>query len=343
MYHYSKQWGAKPVVIVGTAMSPDDTVWGMIEKQLCGKIDKLSGNLAPGREKLREVLSKHKSVLILIDELLPYVSVAAGVKISDTTLATQTITFIQQLSEVISTLDRVCVVASFPASVIEMADKQTADELLQKIRKVSSRKERKITPIDPNDVPNIIRARLFSTLEKNIEEGAEKIISNFVDYCDRESILPSDKTVKQYRDEFRQTYPFLPQIIDVLYHNWGTFPSFQRTRGVLRLLSLLINSLKDSEKSYITLSDFDLENDEIRRELLEHIGNPIDSVVTKDITDSDSGAKRTDQDISSTYKGLHLGTRAATAIFMCSFSNSGTYGATMNQIELLQIFRNEII
>ena len=333
MYHYSKQWGAKPVVIVGTAMSPDDTVWGMIEKQLCGKIDKLSGNLAPGREKLREVLSMHKSVLILIDELLPYVSVAAGVKISDTTLATQTITFIQQLSEVISTLDRVCVVASFPASVIEMADKQTADELLQKIRKVSSRKERKITPIDPNDVPNIIRARLFSTLEKNIEEGAEKIISNFVDYCDRESILPSDKTVKQYRDEFRQTYPFLPQIIDVLYHNWGTFPSFQRTRGVLRLLSLLIYSLKDSEKSYITLSDFDLENDEIRRELLEHIGNPIDSVVTKDITDSDSGAKRTDQDISSTYKGLHLGTRAATAIFMCSFSNSGTNGATMNQIK----------
>ena len=98
--------------------------------------------------------------------------------------------------------------------------------------------QKSLTPIDPNDVPNIIRARLFSTLEKNIEEGAEKIISNFVDYCDRESILPSDKTVKQYRDEFRQTYPFLPQIIDVLYHNWGTFPSFQRTRGVLRLLSL---------------------------------------------------------------------------------------------------------
>ena len=155
-------------------MSPDDTVWGMIEKQLCGKIDKLSGNLAPGREKLREVLSKHKSVLILIDELLPYVSVAAGVKISDTTLATQTITFIQQLSEVISTLDRVCVVASFPASVIEMADKQTADELLQKIRKVSSRKERKITPIDPNDVPNIIRARLFSTLEKKYRRRCRK-------------------------------------------------------------------------------------------------------------------------------------------------------------------------
>ena len=333
MYHYSKQWGAKPVVIVGTAMSSEDTVWGMIEKQLDGKIDKLSGNLAPGREKLKNVLRKHESVLILIDELLPYVSVAAGVKLNDTTLAIQTIAFIQQLSEVTSTLNRVCVIASFPASVIEMADKQNSETLLRNIRKISGRKERKITPVDPNDIPNIIRSRLFSTPENEIQKNAEEIISNFVDYCERESILPPNKTAKQYREEFEQTYPFLPQVIDVLYQNWGSFVSFQRTRGVLRLLSLLVYSLKNSEKSYITLSDFDLENSEIRRELLEHTGNTLDSVITKDITDSDSGAKRADQSIGTSYAGLHLGTRAATAIFMCSFSSTGTNGATINQIK----------
>ena len=333
MYHNSKQWGAKPVVIVGTIMSPADTVWGMIEKQLDGKIDKLSGNLAPGRKKLKEVLEKHNSVLILIDELLPYVTVAAGVKINDTTLATQTIIFIQQLSEVLSTLKRVCVVASFPASVHEIGDKAISDPLLQKIRKVSGRKERKITPIDPNDIPNIIRARLFSTPEKEIEKNAEDIISNFVSYCDRESILPPNKTAKQYRDEFIQTYPFLPQVIDTLYQNWGSFASFQRTRGVLRLLSLLIHSLKNSEKSYIALSDFDLENDEIRRELLEHIGNTFDSVMSKDITGPDSGAKKLNNDTSASYQGLHLGTKVAISIFMCSFSSAGTNGATVNQIK----------
>ena len=333
MYHNSKQWGAKPVVIVGTTMNHKDTVWGMIEKQLDGKIDKLSGNLAPGREKLKEVLEKHNSVLILIDELLPYVTVAAGVKINDTTLATQTIIFIQQLSEVLSSLKRVCVVASFPASVLEIGDKGVSDILLQKIRKVSSRKERKITPVSPNDIPNIIRARLFSTPEKEIEKNAENIVSTFVDYCERESILPPNKTAKQYHDEFKQTYPFLPQVIDTLYQNWGSFASFQRTRGVLRLLSLLIHSLKNSEKPYIALSDFDLENDEIRRELLEHIGNTFDSVMSKDITDSDSGAKQLNNDTSTSYQGLHLGTRAAISIFMCSFSSAGTNGSTINQIK----------
>lgn len=339
MYHSAKEWGSKPVVIVGTAMSPKDTVWGMIEKQLDGKIDKLSGNLAPGRELLREVLEKHSSVLILIDELLPYVSTVAGVEVKDTTLATQTITFIQQLSEVASTLERVCIVASFPASVYEMADQKTAEELLKKIRKVSGRKERKITPVDPNDVPNIIRARLFSTSEKEIEEKAEGVISDFVDYCEKEQILPHKKTVKQYREEFTKSYPFLPQVIDVLYQNWGSFTSFQRTRGVLRLLSLVIYSLKDSDRPYITLADFDLKDNEIRRELLDHIGNQFDSVITKDITDEDSGASRVNQEIGASYRGLKLGTKTATTIFMCSFSGGESNGANMGLIKRAVAFQ----
>lgn len=340
LYHSAKRWGAKQVVIVGTSMSPDDTVWGMIEKQLDGKIDKLSGKLAPGREKLREVLEKHSSVLILIDELFSHVSVGAGIKVEGTTLAKQTITFMQQLSEAISGLDRVCLVASFPASVYEMADKESAEELLLQLRKVAGRKEKKITPIDPADVPNIIRARLFSTPESDIGRDAEEIISDFVDYCERESILPPKNTAKQYRERFEQTYPFLPQVIDTLYQNWGSFPSFQRTRGVLRLLSLVVYSLRDSERPYITLSDFDLKDNEIRRELLGHIGDKFDSVIAKDITDPSSGAVRAEQDVGATYKGLRLGIKTATAIFMYSFSGGGANGATMNQIKRAASDRN---
>lgn len=36
MYHKAKEWKANTVVIVGTAMSPHDTIWGTIEKQLTG-------------------------------------------------------------------------------------------------------------------------------------------------------------------------------------------------------------------------------------------------------------------------------------------------------------------
>ena len=333
MYHSAIKWDAKPVVIVGTAMSKDDTPWGMIEKQLDGKVDRLAGPLAPGREKIREVLSKHGSALILIDELLTYITTAAGVRIEETTLASQTITFIQQLSEEVASLDKVCVVASFPASVVEMADKELAEELLQKIRKVSGRKERKVTPIDPNDVPDIIRTRLFSTSEEDIKVNAGKVISEFVEYCEKESILPPNKTAKQYKEEFEHTYPFLPQVIDMLYHNWGSFTTFQRTRGVLRLLSLVVHSLKNSSRPYITLADFDLKDNEIRRELLVHIGDKFDSVISKDITDSNSGARKVEQEMKSDTIGLQLGTKAATSVFMSSFTSGGSGGATMNQIK----------
>ena len=333
MYHKAKEWGAKCVVVVGTSMGHEETIWGKIEEQLDGRIDVLSGQLAPGREKLERVLEKHGPVLILIDEMVQHATVAAGVRLGDTTLAAQIIAFVQQLSEVASTLSRLCVVASLPASVYEMPDRKTAEDLLRMIRKVSGRKERKITPVDPDDIPNIIRSRLFSSTEDEIREGSAEAISGFVDYCEKESILPPGKTAVQYRKEFEGTYPFLPQVFEVLYHNWGSFSSFQRTRGVLRLLSLVVYSLKDSDRQYITLSDFDLKDDEIRRELLEHIGDEFDSVISKDVTDSDSGARRADLGGGQAHRGLRLGTRAAVAIFMCSFSSGGTNGATINQIK----------
>ena len=335
MYHKAREWGAKCVVIVGTVMGPEDTVWGKIEKQLDGKVEILSGKLAPGRENLERVLERHGPVLILIDELLPYVSMAAGVKVNDTSLATQAITFIQQLSEATSTLDRVCVVASFPASVYDMVDRKAAEELLAKISKVSGRKERKITPVDPNDVPSIIRSRLFSTAEEEIRQKSAETISEFADYCKDESILPPDKTAVQYRKMFEETYPFLPEVISVLYHNWGSFSSFQRTRGVLRLLSQVIYALKDSDRPYISLSDFDLKDDSIRRELLGHIGGEFDSVISKDITDADSGARRADDDAGASHKGLRIGTKSAVAIFMHSFKSGGgdNSGATVDEVK----------
>ena len=115
-WHKAKEWGANRVSIVGTNMSADDTVWGLIEKQLTGRINIMAGATSPGREKIRELLSKHQPLLILIDELLEYTVKASGRTVGETTLAGQTVAFIQELAEEVNILDNVCVVASFPAS-----------------------------------------------------------------------------------------------------------------------------------------------------------------------------------------------------------------------------------
>ena len=334
MYHRAKEWGAETVVMVGTGMdATKDTMWGMIEEQLDGRIRHLGGSVAPGRERIQSVIDRDKPVLILIDEMLQYVIKAAGVRVGDTTLAAQTMAFIQELSEAVSSLDRVCVVASFPASTVEMADEGVAAQLLGTINKVSGRIEQKITPVDPEDIPDIIRTRLFSTPERDIRRGARYATEEYAELCERERILPPNTTAVQYRERFVRSYPFLPDVIDVLYEQWGSYSTFQRTRGVLRLLAMVVHSLKTSEKPYITLADFDLSDSDIRRELVKHIGNEFDSVVTRDITGSASGASKVDSAVGVTNLGLKLGTRAATCVFLCSFSGGGTDGASLDRIK----------
>src|SRR3989441_2433529 len=300
MFHRAKEWEAKTVVIVGAAMSPQDTLWGTIEKQLTGNISQLSGKVSPGREKLRTVLKQHQPVLILMDEVLEYTTKAAGVQVGDTSLAAQTIAFMQELTEVAGTLDRVCVVVTLPSSILEHYDEK-AERLFQQLQKVAGRVEKIYTPVQEQEITKVIRRRLFSDVD---ETKAEKVVSEFVDYAEKENILPIGIEPSEYREDFLESYPFFPEVISVLYQRWGSFPTFRRTRGVLRLLSLVIHSLSHGGRPYITLADFELGNEEIRRELIKHIGNEFDSVIGSDITRSGSGSEKIDKNLGKYFQRL---------------------------------------
>ncbi|MGH7450628.1 MAG: DUF499 domain-containing protein, partial [bacterium] len=160
---------------------------------------------------------------------------------------------------------------------------------------------------------------------------ADPIIKNFMDYALKESILPVGTEPSEYRQRFESSYPFLPEVVDVLYQRWGSFPNFQRTRGVLRLLSLVIHALKDRQAPYISLADFDLSHQEIRRELLKHIEQAFDSVIAADITGEESGSRKIDSSLGDAYKGLKLGARTTTTIFLYSFSGGTEKGVTLGE------------
>lgn len=130
-----------------------------------------------------------------------------------------------------------------------------------------------------------------------------------------------------------KAYPFHPETIDVLHRRWGSLPTFQRTRGVLRILSLVVYRLKDSAVSLIRPCDFDLSFDELAEELIKHIGREYESVLRADITAKDSNAKKVDRTLGSTYQGLNLATKLATVIFLYSFSG-GERGVTLGELKL---------
>ena len=255
-----------------------------------------------------KVLEKHQPLLILIDETMHYVSNARAIKAESGTLADLTIKFFQQLTTAVSSLDKVCVVCTVPASTIEFASDEEGEKLYRSLKKVIGRSDKEIRPITPDEIPNVIRRRLFSGTDKEILDKAKENISSFADYCEREKILPEGLTSVKYKKELENNYPFLPHVIDVLYENWGTIGTFQRTRGVLRLLSMVVHSILkkygDNSPPFISTADFDLSDNNIESELVNHVGEPFSGIIDKDITSENSGAKKIDKDMGQGSKTL---------------------------------------
>ncbi|MGQ9561852.1 MAG: DUF499 domain-containing protein, partial [Candidatus Oleimicrobiaceae bacterium] len=329
MYHKAAEWNARCAVIVGTPLAPTETLWGLLAEQLTGHREGFTGPTAPGRESLRVLLEAHQPLLILMDEVLEYATKAAGVPVGSSTLAAQTLAFIQELTEAAATLDRTCLVVTLPSSLLEHYD-EGAERLFHQLQKVAGRVEKIYTPVQEHEITHVIRRRLFSSIR---QEPMQRVVDEFLTYAAEEALLPAGVEPSEYRRRFEAAYPFLPEVVDVLYQRWGSFTSFQRTRGVLRLLSLVVHALKESAVPYITLADFDLANQEIRRELLKHIGPEYDSVIAADITGEDAGARKVDGELGAAYQGLRLGTRVATMTFLYSFSGGVERGATLSEVK----------
>jgi predicted AAA+ superfamily ATPase len=330
MYHKAEEWSAKRVVMVGTSMSAKDTLWGMLEEQLTGKKKNFKDMVSPGRtDEFRNMLADAGPTLILMDELLEYITKASGVTVGESNLADQTIAFMQEFTETVSTLDKIVLVVTLPSSNMPNMNEKS-QKLLQNLQYVSGRIEKIYTPVQEHEITQVIRLRLFSNVDK---KKAQKVINQFVEYATNESLLPAGVEASEYRSRFEASYPFLPEVVDVLYQRWGSYYTFQRTRGALRLLALVIHGLKDAHIPYITLANFDLANQEIRRELLKHIGAEFDSVIAADITGADSGAQKVNLNLGKAYQGLRLGERVATTVFMYSFSGGMERGITVVEIK----------
>jgi len=348
---------AKVAVIVGTHLNPLEgnkrediiirTLWGEIAYQLGGKegykyLEKNDqARVAPGKEKLREFLETQEPFVILCDETLEYLTRARDVDAKEGThLASQTLAFFQELTETVSSLNQGMLIVTLPSSYLEDFSEKD-EELLAKLEKIFGRIESIETPVKGEEIYSIIQRRLFSGVRD--QERRDRIILDYFEmYQGLKSELPAKARDIDYKRKMDLAYPFHPEVIDILYEKWGTFSSFQRTRGVLRLLANVIEDLYNREKpiEIILPSDIGLGTDSVRQEFLKHIGGEYEGIIGSDISGHEAKALALDKE----NRGWkHLAERIATSIFLYSFSgDKSEKGATLEYIKFAVIHKDTI-
>lgn len=335
--------GARVAAFVGTSADPvrGRTPWGEIADQLgCYEIvrEHDEKRVSPGKERIKEMLRRSGPTLILIDELLQYVVKANRVEKVEKITQGQTLAFLQELSETVATSERSVLVLTLPASILEQYDEE-AEKALAQMQKVSGRLESIYVPVEGAEIYEVIRKRLFEEygdprLHRQVAEGYFKL------YQGLGNDVPAEVRETAYREKIERAYPFHPEFIDVLYERWGSFPTFQRTRGVLRLLAQVVGDLYERKVSapLIQSSLTNLSHPSVRREFIKHIGNEYDSIIAADITGK---AQRIDQDMGSEYERYGIARGLATAVFLYSFSGGERQGVTLPWLRVA-LLRNGI-
>ncbi len=301
------------------------TPWGEIAYQL-GEYESIAEHdkkkITPGKNNLLKVLENKQPVLILIDECLEYVVKAAAVEVGKETLKEVFMAFLHELTAAVSASKNCSVVVTLPSSAME-AYGETGERFLKELQKITGRKEKLYTLVEGDEKYEIIRTRLFEDLGDTKEHNlvAQKYVEMYQGLGED---IPSFSKETQYKEKIKKAYPFHPEIIDILFERWGTLPTFQRTRGVLRLLALIVSDLYKKQDSSLLIqpSRIDLSNSSIRGEFVKHIGNAYEGVVASDVVGSSSKAQMIDNKMGTEYQRFKVATSLATSIFFYSFCGS---------------------
>jgi hypothetical protein len=312
------------------------TLWGELAVQLGGKelYEKVQANDEARRVPqglFVDILRQASPCLILIDELADYCVGAAAVPVGETTLADQTISFIQQLTEAVQQVPGAVVVATLPASKYEVTQSEKGQEIFTTLEKRFQRLAADIKPVADDEIYDVVRARLFESITRpefpDYPQQVAKVYQEM--YASHAGEVPTEAARKDYRERLARAYPFHPLLIDALYTRWGSHPDFQRTRGLLRLLASIVGDLWQRRNSstqtqhLIQPSHLRWSIDALQAELTRLWGVPYQSVAAADVIGNRANSRVFDEERGGDYLREGIAQGMASAILLGSFGGQG--------------------
>lgn len=330
----------KRVALVGTylkAGSPiikDDgtevrTLWGELAWQLGGRkaFDQIAADDAAGTspgDALRSLFQAYGPALILIDEWVAYArQLVTDKELPAGSFETQ-FTFAQSLTEIVKSVPGVMLVVSIPASDTGSADIEIGGAngqlALERLQNVIRRVADQWRPSSKDESFEIVRRRLFQAPDAAGLTAIATTARSFVTmYRNNIELFPRDATVPgvDYEDRIKASYPLHPELLDRLYEDWSTLERFQRTRGVLKLVSSIVHELWISEDAapLIMPGNVPLDASIVNTDLTQYLEDQWKPIIDSDIDGAASTAAAIDKS-RPTLQERHVTQRIARTIFM---------------------------
>lgn len=272
-------------------------IWGSIAEQLGKKShfkDLYAPLQAPGQTAW-ETLLENQTVLILLDELPPYFENARAKTIGNSDLARVTATALSNLLVAIGrpSCKNVCLVITDLSAAYQSGSQQIS-EILADLEKETHRTAMSLEPVRMNsdELYAILRKRLFEQLPtpdqiKPIAQAYAEALKN------AKQMDITSESPEQFITHLYASYPFHPGIRD-LYARFRENPGFQQTRGLIRLMRIVVSRLWSpgpggatplaEKRLLIAPHDLDFNDRETRVEISQ-VNNSLDNAIAHDIAD----------------------------------------------------------
>src|ERR1022692_3417539 len=326
------------------------TPWGEIafqiggEKSLAVLTEHEKQAVAPGGDVIRAFLPKEQPVLILMDEVMNFVS-----RSRKSGMAAQLYSFLHNLSEEARGRDNMVLAVSIPASELEMSADDQSD--YERFKKLLDRVGKAVMMSAESETSEIIRRRLFEWDESQLTpDGRIMLTKDAVATCkaygawvrEHRQQIPDWFDIDSAEDAFAATYPFHPTVMSVFERKWQALPRFQQTRGILRLLALWVAKTYQAgfkgahRDALIGLGTAPLDDPQFRAALFEQLGeHRLEAAVTTDICGKkDSHAVRLDHDATEEISKGRVHRKVATSIFFESNGGIAKADASAPEIRL---------
>ncbi|MBD2166422.1 ATP-binding protein [Calothrix membranacea FACHB-236] len=229
------------------------TLWGEIAYQISGVAgySLLKGSdeqrVSPGTVVLERIMQGEPTVVIL-DEIARYLRAAKATIVGNSDLAEQVVAFLFSLMDLAAACNNLVFVYTLASSSDSFGEETT--EIREAIS-ATARQERILKPSTDIEIYNIVKQRVFSSIQADAAATAAR--EYLQSYKASRINLPDGCKDARYAESIEQSYPFHPELFNLLTKKIASIPNFQRTRGALRLFARVIRHLWSDTTAWIPL------------------------------------------------------------------------------------------